>query len=93
MENMRNVRGKLSDTAATASAPSLPTQKVSVSWYTVCRRLAKIMGMDNEKMDLIIDPSVRSGSWARGWDMKRVNVGTDDNSIPGLIFCEVLQSK
>jgi len=57
-EIKRNITGKLMDTAATATVPRRPTQNVSVSWYAVCRILAKIIGIDNEISDFRIGPSV-----------------------------------
>ena len=41
----KNIMGKLTETEATASHQSLHTQKASVSWYALCKRFAKTIGI------------------------------------------------
>src|SRR3989338_10723664 len=57
---MRNMGGKLSETAATAAAQSLPTQNMSMTLYNPCRKLLNIIGSDRKTMALIRLPSVIS---------------------------------
>jgi hypothetical protein len=45
--------------AATASAPTLPSQKVSATLYAVCIALEAMIGSERVRRGLMIGPSVR----------------------------------
>ena len=58
VKNDAQIIGKLNETAAIAFSPNLPTQKVSIRLYAVCKILANTIGRDKVIKDLNIDPSV-----------------------------------
>jgi len=55
MDIIKNIIGKLTETEATASHQSLHTRNASMSWYALCKRFAKTIGMASVNSDFAID--------------------------------------